>query len=178
MRYEDARQLAEEARDTLAPWCERIDIGGSIRRQKSYPNDIELVAIPRQVMSGLFTDTAEVDPGFIAAVNTWPAVKGQPTGKYTQRILPGGMKLDLFMADADNYGSILLIRTGDAAFSKWFMGTLLPRHGYRQRDGYVWRDGVKVSVPEERSMFYLVDMDVLDPTARRVRGLMAKVREP
>jgi hypothetical protein len=30
----------------LAPACERIEIGGSIRRQKSWPNDIEIVAVP------------------------------------------------------------------------------------------------------------------------------------
>ena len=34
-------------------------------------------------------------------------MKGEPTGKYTQRRLPEGLTLDLFMADANNWGLIL-----------------------------------------------------------------------
>lgn len=39
--------VAERLRDELAPYCERIEIAGSIRRRKPTVHDIEFVAIPR-----------------------------------------------------------------------------------------------------------------------------------
>jgi DNA polymerase/3'-5' exonuclease PolX len=90
MHHAQALILAEEALNALKPYCERALIAGSIRRMKPEVKDIELVAIPKQVPAGLFGDTLEVDPDFCAAVCRWPKVKGEPTGKYTQRGLPGG----------------------------------------------------------------------------------------
>jgi DNA polymerase/3'-5' exonuclease PolX len=166
MEYTKALTIAEEARETLAPFCERITIAGSIRRRREHCKDIELVAIPKMVATGLFSDEPVVHPDFCAVVDSWQRVKGQATGRYTQRILPGGMVLDLFMADQDNHGAILLIRTGDAAFSKRFMGWTLRRHGYEQRDGYIWQGGVKVGVPEERDVFRLVRKPFVEPSDR------------
>jgi hypothetical protein len=94
-----------------------------------------IVAIPRQVPTGLFGDELEVDRGFCAVVNQWPAVKGRPTGKYTQRQLPEGIALDLFVADADNWGLQLAIRTGSWQFSKYLLDTCCKRTEYWSKDG-------------------------------------------
>jgi DNA polymerase/3'-5' exonuclease PolX len=166
MDHAPALAIAEQCRAALAPFCARIEIAGSIRRGKPQVKDIELVAIPNLVPTGLFGDELVTDPDFCAVVNQWPAVKGTPEGRYTQRRLPEGIVLDLFMAHADNWGSILLIRTGDWEFSKYFMGTVLPRHGYQHHDGYVWRDGLKVPVREECELFALVGMPYIEPSQR------------
>ncbi|OQA38465.1 MAG: hypothetical protein BWY51_00931 [Parcubacteria group bacterium ADurb.Bin316] len=52
---------------------------------------LELVCIPSDLNK------------FSEIVNKWKKVKGEPIGKYTQRILPEGIKLDLFMANEKNY---------------------------------------------------------------------------
>jgi hypothetical protein len=44
-----AREMAEALVDLLSPACVRIEIAGSVRRQKARPNDIEIVAIPKIV---------------------------------------------------------------------------------------------------------------------------------
>jgi DNA polymerase/3'-5' exonuclease PolX len=128
MEHAHALVIAEQARAALAPSCHRIEIAGSIRRRRPQVKDIELVAIPKQVATGLFGDEWVTDPDFCAVVNQWPAIKGQPTGKYTQRWLPEGITLDLFMADAENWGSSLRcapavrpfrIRCSPAAGSSW-----------------------------------------------------------
>src|SRR3990167_5807145 len=41
------RAVAESILDAWAPACARIEIGGSIRRGKPKPHDIEIVAIPK-----------------------------------------------------------------------------------------------------------------------------------
>lgn len=123
MNLTHALALAERCRTALAPYCERIEIAGSVRRRKPIVKDIELVAIPRQISSGLFGDETIVDPEFCAVVERWPAIEGRPTGKNTQRRLPEGIVLDLFMADAENWGLIFAVRTGSAAFSHQILGT-------------------------------------------------------
>jgi DNA polymerase/3'-5' exonuclease PolX len=123
MDYPSALEIAKRAQATLAPYCHRISIAGSIRRQRPQVKDIEIVALPWQEPSDLFGDALVAHHGFCAAVNQWRAIKGQPTGKYTQRRLPEGINLDLFMADADNWGLILAVRTGSAAFSHHVLAT-------------------------------------------------------
>lgn len=51
-RLADARHVAEALVRELAPACDRIEIAGSIRRQKPWVSDIELVAIPQLGAAG------------------------------------------------------------------------------------------------------------------------------
>jgi DNA polymerase/3'-5' exonuclease PolX len=168
MVLSQALAIAEECRAALAPSCERIEIAGSIRRGKPQVKDIALVAIPRQHVSGLFDDELVTDPDFCATVDRWQAVKGTPEGKYTQRWLPEGIVLDLFMADADNWGLIFAMRTGSAAFSHCILATGWVRAGYRSEEGRLWKDGAIVRVREERDLFALIGVPWVEPAGREV----------
>src|SRR5687767_9873869 len=107
MDYPAALEIARRAEAALAPYCQRIAIAGSIRRQRPQVKDIEIVAQPLQEPADLFGHELVAHQGFCAVVNQWRAIKGQPTGKYTQRRLPDGINLDLFIADPDNWGLTL-----------------------------------------------------------------------
>jgi len=72
MDHAQALTIAEQCRKALAPYCERIEIAGSIRRGKPQVKDIELVAMPKMVPTGLFGDAMVTDPDFCALVNQWP----------------------------------------------------------------------------------------------------------
>jgi len=41
-----ARQIAQTVQDRLTPFCERIEVVGSIRRGKPEVHDIDIVCIP------------------------------------------------------------------------------------------------------------------------------------
>src|SRR3989344_4154112 len=89
--YAEAYAIALDVQEQLKPYCERIEIGGSIRRKKSEIGDIELVLIPKPYTTGLS------ESGIATIVNKWKQVKGElEFGKtrYTQRMLPSGIKLD------------------------------------------------------------------------------------
>ena len=47
MKLEEAKLIAERVKSTLALYCDRIEIAGSIRRQKPIVNDIDLVIIEK-----------------------------------------------------------------------------------------------------------------------------------
>src|SRR3989344_4737374 len=94
--YAEAHAMALDVVEQLRLHCERIEVAGSIRRKKAEIGDIEIVAIPKPYSTGLFED------GLASVVNKWPKAKGElkyGETKYTQRILPSGITLDLFLAE-------------------------------------------------------------------------------
>ncbi|HUW32071.1 MAG TPA: hypothetical protein VM223_10700 [Planctomycetota bacterium] len=160
MILEEAKCIADDVKAQLAPHCERIEIAGSIRRQKAEVGDIEIVAIPKPYDIGLFAS------GIAPVVEAWKKVKGELPCKYTQRILPCGMKLDLFFARPDNWGLIYAIRTGSADYSHKVLATGWVRNGFHSIDGMLWRNCREFPTPEEEDLFRLCGVPWIDPSAR------------
>jgi len=157
MKLELAEQLAEKIVNQLKPYCKRIEVAGSIRRKKPEIRDIEICLIPE---NSKLTELAK-------EVDKWQVVKGRITGKYTQRILSNGMKLDIFIAQMTNWGNIFLIRTGNWKFSKWIMGTKTRQAGYYQKDGYMWiNSDTKLACYEEIDVFHHLNMKYIEPENR------------
>lgn len=114
MILSEALAIAEHVKAQLEPFCHHIEIAGSIRRKKPEVKDIEIVAEPKHYETGLF------ESGIATVVNSWPKVKGEldfDTCKYTQRVLPEGIKLDLFFARPESWGYIYAIRTGSTEYN-------------------------------------------------------------
>jgi DNA polymerase/3'-5' exonuclease PolX len=162
MLLEEALPIAEHVRDLLAPHCDRIEIGGSIRRGKQEVKDIEIIAIPKPYEVGLFSS------GIAEVVNQWPKVKGELPCKYTQRILPEGIKLDLFMCDANNWGLILALRTGPADWNQHWLLPKLSRVGLVMREGRIWRGQDEVFVRSEETLFRIIHSSFIAPEHRTV----------
>jgi DNA polymerase/3'-5' exonuclease PolX len=160
MKLSKAKTIAEEIKSMLTPHCERIEIAGSIRRIKSQPKDIEIVAIPKPYDVGLF------ESGIALVVNRWEKVKGELPCKYTQRILPQGIKLDLFFATPENWGLIFALRTGSADFSHEVLASRWVSLGFKSIDGMLVKDDIKYPVREEEDLFYLLELDWVDPEFR------------
>lgn len=160
MKLEQATRIAEAVKAQLAPHCNRIEIAGSIRRRKADVGDIEIVAIPKPYDTGLF------ESGIAAVVNQWAKVRGELPCKYTQRILPEGIALDLFFATSANWGLIYAIRTGSADYSHRVLATRWSAMGYKSIDGMLTKDGVPIPVPEEDDLFRLIDVPWESPEQR------------
>ncbi len=171
MRIELADEIVKtEILPALAPHCERIEVAGSVRRRRQDVGDIEIVCIPRQTpYIDLFGTQTEPVPEFVGAVNLWQKIKGEPTGRYTQRQLPyGGPVVDIFIARPENWGLIFAIRTGSARFSYEVLATGWTKAGYNSVDGMLTRrsDGEQVQVREERDLFELIKAPWREPTER------------
>jgi len=173
MKLTKAERIAKKYLDLLAPFCERIEIAGSVRRKKQEVKDIEIVCIPMQEIvlenSDDFFDESkhvyQVHHEFINEVNKLEKIKGEPTGKYTQRILPEGINLDLFMATKDNWGYILAIRIGPDGYSKYLADTWV-RQGYKGVDGMLTKNGKPIPVLEEKDLFFLLGLEYVEPEFR------------
>jgi DNA polymerase/3'-5' exonuclease PolX len=161
----EVQKIAQKVLEQLKPHCERIEIAGSIRRKKPDVGDIEIVAIPKPYKIGLFEN------GLAEVVNKWERVKGDMEygkTKYTQRILPEGIKLDLFFAEHNNWGLIFAIRTGSADYSYKVLASGWVENGFKSEDGYLCREGEKYDVPEEKDLFKLIGIKYIEPEERNL----------
>jgi len=186
--YADLMKIAEEKKEELSPFCTKIVIAGSLRRKKPTGHDIEFVCIPKTMtmpksQGSLFSpgDSEEVRiPGFINAIDSYKlkamaranGIKliGDPAkGKYCRRITPEKIQLDIFIAEQNNWGYILVLRTGGATFNKWLVGPHgLKKHGYRPVGGVITRmsDNVVIPTPGECDVFRLMKMKFKRPEDR------------
>jgi DNA polymerase/3'-5' exonuclease PolX len=168
MDYYTARNLAERITTQLGPHCEKIKICGSLRRKKSEIGDIDIVCIPKTVaqrdLFGMVSHHVR-DPKFVEIVNSWPANKGDAAeGKYTQRVVDGH-KVEISMATHDNFGNLVVIRTGNAEFSHELMKIAL-RRGYNQKDGYLYKGEQRIVVPDEHIYFNTLGIPYIEPHLR------------
>ncbi len=165
MRYENAIVIANRTLCELSPYCERVEIAGSIRRKKAEVKDIEIVAIPKPYEHGLFEN------GLAAIVNQWEKVKGEMIYgkvKYTQRVLPTGIKLDLFFAQPGNWGLIYAIRTGSADYSHRILASGWVKRGYKSIEGYIHSGDRRIETPEEEDLFKIANVRWTEPKYREL----------
>lgn len=160
--YQEALKQANEVIELLSPHCSKINLAGSIRRKKSMVKDIEIVCIPLPYEVGLF------ESGIATIINRWEKVKGELPCKYTQRILPSGIKLDLFIANEQNYGFQLAIRTGSADYSHRVLGYAWTTRGLKSIDGILTKAGIPIPTPTEQDFFNLIKVPFTSPELREV----------
>lgn len=161
-----AEELAREWAERLRPFCDRVEIAGSIRRRKAEVGDIEIVAIPR-------------DPiGLFGLLYGKPRTKGKlphEGGRYVQLLVPGPngrVPLDLFWCDRNTWGLNFFIRTGSAEFTH-AMATRSLQMGYVWHEARVYRRGLggrpqgdPVPLPEEEDVFRFFGVRWVPPEHR------------
>jgi DNA polymerase/3'-5' exonuclease PolX len=124
MRLNQAKDIAIAIGKRLQPFTDRINIAGSIRREKPDVKDIEIVCLPHYVdgaQGSFFADAVAekvISQNYVQVVKSLgKVIKGKPGGRYMQIELPQGINLDLFMPDTDDYFRQYAIRTGSAEYS-------------------------------------------------------------
>jgi DNA polymerase (family 10) len=161
----EARHIAVGVMLQLEPHCEVISLAGSIRRDRPTIGDIEIVCVPKA-----YDATPLFCSGLATVVNQWEKVRGELPCRYTQRILPEGIKLDLFMVHPDGYGLQRAIRTGSADWCRTVLAPAWVRAGYRF-DGGLLRDADDSVVPvrTEPELFRLIGLPWVHPRDREVQ---------
>lgn len=194
MKYIDALTIAAQLVKAMRPHCDRIDIAGSIRRQKAEVKDIEIVAIAKTERRGdpneLFDNEMVtynylyewarlesriqwIKPG-TSEIEPWPP---KPDAKYLRGLLAGtDIKLDLFICRPENWGVIYAIRTGSDQFSTAMVTHIRDNTEYRVRDGYLTgqdfegKSGEVVPCREELDFFTYAGVKYVEPKFRKTRG--------
>ncbi len=172
-----ARGVAEYVVAKLRWGCERIEVAGSVRREKAHDiGDIELVAIPkfREEPANLFeTRQVSVLDEEIGRLGTVLKGAGALSSKYKQVRVLGQYTVDLFIQpDPATWGVNFALRTGSVDFAKWLVtpascGGALPV-GMMVREARVWVRGRREpeETPEEMDFFRLLGLEWIEPRER------------
>ena len=162
MKLSEATIIASNIVDQLSPFCERIQVAGSIRRGKSLIGDVEIVCVTKKIPK-----TQHPVFEFIDIVNSWKKIRGLPTGKMTTRLLPEGINLDLFMVPWTNFGYHVAVRTGSADYSKRVLAGGWVANGYHSVEGFINdAEGNAIYCPEEEDLFRLAGVKYIEPRFR------------
>lgn len=144
-----ARLRAVGLCEKLGPYVDRIEIVGSIRREKPQVGDIELLLEPKSREASLFGDREPVIEPIRRTLSRFGALT--KNGDRYIRVTSteeGAIPVDVFLVHPPaTWGAQLAIRTGPAALSRYCV-TQLRYKGWRCESGRVLRpttgDGVKV----------------------------------
>lgn len=186
----EAIPIADDLESRIAPFCERIAVAGSIRRQAHDIGDIQLLAIsqthevPVQTVGMFDNPTTETILDLVEGVAALRAAgvlsdveqhkaNGQ---RYIKSVhVESGLQLDLFMVRPPDtsWGVLFLIRTGPADYSHWFVSEAR-RRGFHVGSGSLHRGGLGcgaipcevVPTPEEADVYAALGLPFVPPEAR------------
>ena len=190
----EARQIAEEFARLFEGCWERWVIAGSIRRQKPDIGDVEHVVIPRfaevkvasgepslfggdravkiETVNSLWAKADELLAAGVVAQAEYGETRSTRWGQKFRGMVYRGMKHEIFTADADNWGCVLIIRTGPSEYSERLVTDIKQRGVYRQQDGYLRIAGGDdagkiVPCPNEETYFAYAQWAFKAPEERR-----------
>ncbi|KXK56265.1 MAG: hypothetical protein UZ05_CHB002000278 [Chlorobi bacterium OLB5] len=164
MLITEAKPIADKLKALLEPYCERIEIAGSIRREKEIVKDIEIVLIPKNAnklfnVLGLHLLKLKRDFQYIK------------NGDKYKQFYYMGIKVDLFVAHPDNWGYIFAIRTGSAEYSHNVLASGWVKKGFKGVDGFLTRKGEIIPVKEEIDLFKIIGEEYISPKERELKNV-------
>ena len=149
MNLATAQIYAASLKDWLAPHCDRIEIAGSVRRERPNCNDLDLVVIPKLIeekdMLGTVVNSRnlawEAVTDLVKSGKAEFLAGGNVPGKFVNvRLKKTGVQLDVFFAEPVNFASRFLCRTGSKKHNIWLAQRALD-HGGK------WEPYIGVSLP-------------------------------
>lgn len=175
--------IANSLLNNLHPFCERIEIAGSLRRGKPLIGDIEILAIPKRHIN-LFGEIDAKAPSLLdnhlCRLVDEDSIFHLPRRRWGSKMKSfsfigtagGKYHVDLFIQSPETWGVNMMIRTGSAEFSKKMVthrskGGWLPDN-MRFAGGRLWRGGEVLETPEEKTVFEKCGMLWVPPSEREI----------
>lgn len=170
----------------------RVEIAGSIRRQRPFVNDIDLVIIPRIEpildLTGHVTGITNHWHNWMlnaVATNTerlrWVTGATNPAGSnYQVEVLKDGKvhyQVDFFIATPETFGAVLLCRTGSKEHNIWLCDQAKLLGGkYEGAKGY--RDeSFKLHAESEEAIYAALGLPYIEPHNRESEYLQNLARQ-
>jgi DNA polymerase/3'-5' exonuclease PolX len=194
----NAKVLALELVEILGPATERIEIAGSIRRQRADVGDVELIVIPRfetvvSVIDMFGSEQATVQSEFDrlcdellerqVLTHRLNADGRKAWGPQLKWGMYAGFAVDLYCATPETWAVTMLIRTGPADFSKRLVtdrrhGGLCSSH-LHFKDWRLRRRGSEepIDTPDEAAVFRALGYEFLPPEHRVPEARPRSLRE-
>lgn len=175
-----ALAIAKEIVAELTPYCQRIEIAGSLRRLKPEVADIEILYIPETAMRPVdFFSNAQVDLAqehieqmlTAGRITKRPNIRGQFTWGPQNKLAihaASGIGVDFFATTVEKWWTALVIRTGSAATNMRLTtgAQKLQRTLHAYGTGVTCQGGETIAATSEQHVFKLCGVPYLPPHER------------
>ena len=157
MKLERAQKIATEVIKQLSPYCQRIEVAGSIRRRKAIVHDIDLVLVP--------SDAWNLEGEVLALARPFqPKLNGEKLKRFNCK----GAQVDLYYATPQTWATLLLIRTGSKE-NNIRLATLAKKKGWHlaaSGDGLFNETGERIAGDSEESIYQALGLPWQEPSER------------
>lgn len=154
MELNKAKTIADEVIKRLSPYCSKIEVAGSVRRQKAFPADIDIVLIPYDIWN-LTHEIMGLGPARVS-------------GDKLKRIDYNGVQVDIYFARPETWATLLLIRTGSKE-NNIRLAALAKKKGWHlaaSGDGLFNQDGRRIAGDSEESIYEALNLAWQRPEER------------
>lgn len=174
--------LASGVMRWIGTHCDKLEIAGSIRREKETVGDIEIVCQPHNPIALANTLDNLVEGGTIKKALYRRVDKnrvetfGPRWGDRLKCFTIGGATVELAIADELNFGYLLWLRTGPSDGNTFVMTRMMQeKAAMRFSDGYGWLCDYegnapvyqhKLALPDEQTLFKTLGMNFIRPLWR------------
>jgi len=154
-----AQKLTLQIEGIVKPLCDKLEIVGSIRRQKPFVGDVDFVAVATDCNWGKIVQA-------LKKANV--ICSGKSVIKLNFPFENNLFQVDFYRATEQTFGIQELVRTGSADHNMWLAGYALSK-GFRLKysEGLI-KDKVAVAGESEESVFAALGLQCPEPQFREI----------
>ena len=158
----EAESLADQIKAAVEPLCDRLEVAGSIRRQKPKVHDIDFVVLAKSD-----ADWKKINEK-LKHLKAKHNCSGDSVIKAFVPCQNGLFQVDFYRAKPSTFGIHLLVRTGSAEHNMWLAGYAISK-GMRIRysEGLI-KEGSVIAGETEKGVFEVLCLPYTVPTEREI----------
>lgn len=155
--------------EMIAPYCLRVEVAGSFRRQKQNINDVDIVVLPKSVPLYWLQIIKVVRSEFDALTVKQGDKLATLNVLFASKQGQGYVQVDLYRADPTTWGILLLVRTGSKEHNVKLCNLAISK-GLRLQysAGLTDKYGNVVAGRTEEEVFNALGVPYVEPRAREV----------
>jgi len=164
LALEDAEKIANQIRTLVCTHCDKIEIAGSIRRQRPKVHDIDFVINTKNDFAWQKINEE------LKHAKAKPNCHGNNVIKAFLPCQNGLFQVDFYRAKPSTFGIHLLVRTGSAEHNMWLAGYAISK-GMRIKysEGLV-KEGSVIAGESEKGVFEALNLPCPSPSEREIVG--------
>jgi len=162
LSLEEAERLASEIKCAIEIHCDKIEIAGSIRRQRPKVHDIDFVAVAKSD-----AEWRKINEK-LRRLKARPDCAGNSLIKVYMPCQGGLFQVDFYRAKPTTYGIHMLIRTGSANHNMWLAALAISKGMRLKYSQGLIKEGKAVAGEDEKGVFAALGLHCPLPTDREM----------
>ena len=159
---EDAEKIANQVKTIVRTHCVKIEIAGSIRRQKPKVHDIDFVVTTKSDFE--WQKISEE----LRRMKAKPNCQGNSVIKAFLPCQNGLFQVDFYRAKPSTFGIHLLVRTGSADHNMWLAGYAISKGKRIKYSEGLIKDGAIIAGEDEKAVFAALGLPCPLPSDREI----------